>query len=266
MYHALFRGSDIADIDQEDRPYAVSEADFMAQLDLLADKHVGLFAPGQIPDIVITFDDGHRSNLEIAAPILRERGMPAYFFITSDFVGKRAGFMEASEIRQLADMPGMCIGSHGVSHRFFDDLDERESHHELVTSRQQLASWTGRDCQSISFPGGRYNEQTLRQLQAAGYCQWFGSRTDVVSAMQSFDWTGSDSSVGDRLLVPQLQHWPLERVAVRRTTTLDEFILMTGPDKAFFRHHRRRSQAKSLLRRCIGNRLYHGLYKSLSAR
>lgn len=39
--------------------------------------------------VMITFDDGYRSNLEIALPILRELGFPAVFFIATRFVEER---------------------------------------------------------------------------------------------------------------------------------------------------------------------------------
>lgn len=39
--------------------------------------------------LAITFDDGYRNNLEIAAPILRRIGAPATFFVTAGFVEGR---------------------------------------------------------------------------------------------------------------------------------------------------------------------------------
>jgi peptidoglycan/xylan/chitin deacetylase (PgdA/CDA1 family) len=38
---------------------------------------------------LITFDDGYRSNLEVALPVLRDAGMKAVFFIATSFVGER---------------------------------------------------------------------------------------------------------------------------------------------------------------------------------
>ncbi|ASJ74970.1 polysaccharide deacetylase family protein [Granulosicoccus antarcticus] len=268
MYHALYRGEDTTAIDQEDLPYAVSEANFIAQLDLLKAKNVGLFdSDSSVPDIIITFDDGHQSNLDIAAPLLQARGMSAYFFITSNFIDQRSGFMSGEQLRRLAQMPGMSIGSHGVTHQFFDDLTVDESRTELVDSRTHLELLTGMSCQSISFPGGRYNEQTLDLLKAAGYRQWFGSEIGTVSEALCFNSPETPSvDIDEQTLLVQQQQNPISRVAVRRNTTLEEFERMTRPDESYFRRHRRRGQIKLLVRRLLGNRLYHGLYKILSAR
>ena len=39
------------------------------------------------PPVLITFDDGYRNNLTIAAPILKELGIPAVFFVTTGYIG-----------------------------------------------------------------------------------------------------------------------------------------------------------------------------------
>lgn len=39
--------------------------------------------------LLVTFDDGYRNNLELAAPLLLKYGVPAFFFITTGLVGTR---------------------------------------------------------------------------------------------------------------------------------------------------------------------------------
>lgn len=39
--------------------------------------------------LAITFDDGYRNNFEVAAPILRQLGLPATFFVTHDYLAGR---------------------------------------------------------------------------------------------------------------------------------------------------------------------------------
>ena len=43
------------------------------------------------------------------------------------------------------------------------------------------------------------------------------------------------------------------------------FVRMISPDLRWYAAAARRQRAKHLVRRMLGNRLYHGLYKSLSA-
>lgn len=78
----------------------VSPRLFEQQLDALL-RHLRPYSMGEVitqflehrewPEngVVITFDDGYQNNLEIAAPILRRKGVPAAFFMTTGFVEGR---------------------------------------------------------------------------------------------------------------------------------------------------------------------------------
>ncbi len=58
---------------------------FLAPCDLLDQIFAGRLAR---PSATVTFDDGFRDNFEIAAPLLRARGIRAAFFVVSDHVGR----------------------------------------------------------------------------------------------------------------------------------------------------------------------------------
>lgn len=266
MYHSLYENDDTSAIDAEDLPYAVSKENFIQQLDRLARVRTGLFVAGDLADVVITFDDGHQSNLDIAVPLLVERGLSAYFFITSGFVDSRPGFLSSEGVATLAKVSGMMVGSHGVTHQFFNDLSPTVAHQELIESKAFLENITKHPCESMSFPGGRYNKETLELLRTAGYTQWFGSDVGIVNASKSFNSNSDTAATQEVQLSPMSGIQPLERVAIRRTTQLDEFDRMITPDRGYFRSHMRRSQAKKILQKTLGNRLYYGLYKSVSAR
>jgi len=264
MYHSLYRGNDTSDIDAVDLPYAVSEENFVKQLDLIAKKTSGIYEQAEKPDVVITFDDGHRSNLEIAVPLLQARELSAYFFVTTGFTNTRSGFMSSAELKTLASEPGMLVGSHGVTHKFFNDLTAEEGRSELSNSKAFIEDVTKHPCESMSFPGGRYNERTLKYLEESGYKQWFGSDVGLVDDTRSFRPELVEGS--ECYLMSMTGRQPLSRVAIRRTTELDEFELMINSDSAYFRSQVLRSQAKKLLQKTLGNRLYYGLYKSVSER
>lgn len=84
------------------------------------EKHLDLYArlrqqsaPHVAPEI--TFDDGHVSNLELAAPILQSKGITAQFFITVGWTGKKSGYMDWPQMQSL-HAAGHSIGAHGWTH------------------------------------------------------------------------------------------------------------------------------------------------------
>ncbi len=57
--------------------------------DLLAFRRGGSLPPNPV---LITFDDGYRDNYDVALPILQKHGVPAVFFIATDYVEERRLF------------------------------------------------------------------------------------------------------------------------------------------------------------------------------
>ena len=149
MYHGLHAGQHARG--RYDSVYSVHPDEFARQLDWLLDSghHTVRINPtlaqttattGTRRPVLITFDDGDVSNIEVAMPRLLERGMAAEFFITSDFIDQ-PGMLSSRDVRSLADA-GMGIGAHGKSHRFLEDLDQKDLEAELEHSRLRLSSIT----------------------------------------------------------------------------------------------------------------------------
>lgn len=117
--------------------------------------------------IVVTFDDGHISNYNLAFPRLLEQGFIATFFIITDRIDQN-GYLSAAQVREMADA-GMEFGSHGCSHRYFPLLSEAELARELRESKEKLQDITGQIVDFLAYPGGHYNKKVLSLTQACGY-------------------------------------------------------------------------------------------------
>ena len=111
--------------------YSLSFSEFNAQVAWLRSEEfiVEGFAElgqrlmqGGFPEryVVITFDDGHDSDLR-AAEILRKVGAQATFFLTKEFCHTRKGFLDANGIKELSTL--CSVGSHGVTHSLFERYD-----------------------------------------------------------------------------------------------------------------------------------------------
>jgi hypothetical protein len=122
----------------------------------------------------LTFDDGHMSNLEIAAPILEARGLTASFFITVGWTGKRPGYMGWAELRTLQEA-GQSIGAHGWTHKLLTHCSDGELQRELNNSRLTLEDKLGTSITTMSLPGGRCNARVLAACRQAGYTHVFTS-------------------------------------------------------------------------------------------
>jgi peptidoglycan/xylan/chitin deacetylase (PgdA/CDA1 family) len=122
----------------------------------------------------ITFDDGHVSNLELAAPILQSRGMTAHFFITVGWTAKKSGYMNWAELQAL-QQAGHAIGAHGWTHTLLTHCNDVDLQKELRDARLTLEDKLGTSITTMSLPGGRYNRRVLAACETAGYKEIYTS-------------------------------------------------------------------------------------------
>ncbi|MCW0212431.1 MAG: polysaccharide deacetylase family protein [Pseudonocardia sp.] len=159
--------------------YSVRTEDFARQLDWLVAQGYrtvrldDLEAAADDRSVVLTFDDGDVSNVDVALPLLVERGLVAEFFVVSDNIGS-PGWVGEDDGRVLVGA-GMGVQSHSCTHRALQDLPLSELEHELVASRQALEAWTGTGVTAISLPGGRGGERERRVAVGTGYTHVLGS-------------------------------------------------------------------------------------------
>ena len=143
--------------------YWVSENDFHRILDVVVDH----------PSVRLSFDDGNRSDIEIALPALRERDLHASFFALAGRLDDAAS-LSANDLRELRSA-GMAIGSHGWTHVPWRGLDQAEARRELVDARHALAEASGGAIDDAALPLGRYDRHLLRRLTRAGYATVYTS-------------------------------------------------------------------------------------------
>lgn len=127
----------------------------------LLDAIVALQAETGAP-VEITFDDGNRSDLDIAAPALVERGLSATFFVCAGRLNDPY-YLDPAALRTLTDM-GMGIGSHGHSHTDLRKTDEATLRLETSESRQAIADAVRGDVDGFAIPFGSYDRRVLGAL------------------------------------------------------------------------------------------------------
>lgn len=159
--------------------------------------------------VVITFDDGHRSNYKLL-PVIKELGVPVTVFLCSSIVGTCRHFWfrhsdavkrEAESFKRLGNderlkklgalgfsqnqehdnrqalsrdeieemMPFVDFQSHTCYHPILPQCDDITAQEEIVASKKQLESSFGLDVYALSYPNGDYSDRDIRLVKEAGY-------------------------------------------------------------------------------------------------
>lgn len=145
---------------------------FVSQMAYLAERRrvVDLDAlfepdPGGRPRVAITFDDGYRSALEHAVPVLRELGFPATFFVPTKWVGRRRQWegrgesaspdlMTSEELVELT-RNGFAVESHGHAHVDYSRAAPTVVEDDVRRSVECLTELLGRPPRYLAYPYGR---------------------------------------------------------------------------------------------------------------
>ena len=135
--------------------------------------------------VCITIDDGYKSAIVYAYPILKKYGFPWTFFIYPDFVTVGEGPGAASWKDLLAlQADGVDIESHsmthpnlklhrqkikGVWHSFTPEEYAAWLNNETAGSKALLEQKMGKPIVCFAYPYGEYNQQVEAAVIAAGY-------------------------------------------------------------------------------------------------
>ena len=138
---------------------------------------------GTMSKIMLSFDDGHKSDISIALPMLKKKGFKATFFIVPSFVGKQ-GFLDWDDIRALSS-EGMEIGSHSMTHPNFRSLNYSDAREELYESKKIIESKTNTTINSFAFPFGYAPQRFTALAQDLGYKNIMGSHHGLISGPSS---------------------------------------------------------------------------------
>jgi peptidoglycan/xylan/chitin deacetylase (PgdA/CDA1 family) len=142
--------------------------------------------------IVITFDNGYRSQFRDALPVLKRLGWVADENMQLTGLPPSQGGLTSTQVRGLIDA-GWELDTQGISHADLITLDASQLRYQVTTAREILRRRYGVPVNWFCYPSGHYNATVIAAVKAAGFV---GSTTVI---------PGWAAPAGDSFTLPRLR-------------------------------------------------------------
>ncbi len=126
----------------------------------------------------LTLDDGTADNAHVLPELLDQLQVPATVFVCPGLLGRaypwtarEAGIriMTADELRALARVPLVDVGSHTVAHSVLSKASGEQAYGEMASSKRSLEELLGRTVESFAYPECGYSPECPAAAERAGY-------------------------------------------------------------------------------------------------
>ncbi|MFP7345258.1 polysaccharide deacetylase family protein [Bacillus safensis] len=169
MYHSISSGNSLR----------VPKSEFASHMKWLKDNDYVTLSPEEVyrvfitnsmpskKSVLITFDDGYTDNYTKAFPILKQYGMKATIFMIEQSIGRPNHLTDEQMDEMMAH--GISIESHTIHHLELNQLSKQQQEEELKGSKTFFDQRFSQRTRMVSYPVGRYNEETLKLAKEAGF-------------------------------------------------------------------------------------------------
>jgi peptidoglycan/xylan/chitin deacetylase (PgdA/CDA1 family) len=153
----------------------------------------------KIPDhaCVMTLDDGHVNNFDVAFPVLEEFGVKASFFVQTGNLNTYKAYMTWKQVDVLYNH-GHEIGSHTINSDDLTaaDVTREELENQIMGSIKHLQAH-GYDVSTFAYPHGLWNEAVIKVLEKSNLVagrdieksnSWRDKRPSTIGWDETFKW------------------------------------------------------------------------------
>jgi len=128
------------------------------------------FAGGELPEkpVVVSFDDGYRSQYVYARPELRKLGWPGVLSVIAGRVGQPNAELSVAMVQTMIN-DGWELDSHTINHVDVSQATGAQLQQEVAGSRRMLHQRFQQPVNFFCYPSGRYDDQAIQAVRSAGY-------------------------------------------------------------------------------------------------
>ncbi len=173
----------------------IKMTDFIKQIDLIKKNNFSFINPHNFENsllnqkkekkILLTVDDAFKSFYERAWPILKKQKIPFILFVNTREVGTN-GYMDWSQINEIAKEKFVHIGNHSFSHEYLIDKENKEIIDDIKLAKEDFKKKLGYNSPFFSYPFGEYSENFKDIVKKLGFKFAFGQHSGVADETKNF--------------------------------------------------------------------------------
>ena len=131
---------------------------------------------GSTAKLLFTFDDGAKETINIAAPVLAEKGFEGTAFVGENIETQywaSSGMMDEADLEELYSTYGWDLGNHSASHKWLGNRTDAATilafqQDYLKNQNWLLANGWTRGAYHVAYTGGSHNAELIESLKAIG--------------------------------------------------------------------------------------------------
>lgn len=161
-------------------------------------------------NLVVTIDDGHRTDLTVYNDVLKPRKIPVTLFIPGYSVGHDKHMLTISQVQELF-LEGCTIGAHGFYHNYMTSKAFKANPTSVLTEaarpRVAIATMVGELPDFFAYPFGDAGPEGKAAVQKAGYSWAFAASSRIIPVRP-------DDPTLDHFYVPRtiVYRWNIKRL------------------------------------------------------
>lgn len=134
--------------------------------------------------VALTFDGGHASTIEKAAPLLLEKRIPFAVFFASDKADEAApGYLGWDDLRSLADNPLVTLGIHPAVYARLTGMPSAEVARQINKARVRYREEIGAEPAFFAYPFGFTSAECRSVVEKQNFRAAFGQQSGVASSL-----------------------------------------------------------------------------------
>ncbi|MCL2604795.1 MAG: polysaccharide deacetylase family protein [Defluviitaleaceae bacterium] len=124
--------------------------------------------------VMVTFDDGYRTNYRDIFPLLKQYDIKITIFLTWENIGPYG--ITQDMIREMHDSGLVVFEAHTMTHVDLTTVNAARLRHEMAETNRLIEELTGRAPIALAYPGGRFNANVIAMAREH---YRFGLRADL---------------------------------------------------------------------------------------